>query len=136
MLRGVLYNAKVDSDVWSQARHCAHSAGGDVFGRDVHRFHCFESLICAAFALKQLDVATHKPGVKYVDRACSVQNCKVIRSFINASNDFHESISHAEESLTREAAELNADTFRFNCNALQGKFIWSSIRSFFCRCQH
>ena len=114
---------KVGSDVWAQARHCAHSAGDQVFAKDIHRLHCFVTLISTAFKVKVLDAAVHKGGVKYSERACTVQNCKVLRSFMNAYRDFEES------TVQEENAQQVADTFVMNCKALQGKSQWSDIRT-------
>ena len=96
---------KVGSDVWAQARHCAHSAGDQVFAKDIHRLHCFVTLISTAFKVKVLDAAVHKGGVKYSERACTVQNCKVLRSFMNAYKDFEESTVQ-EENAQQVAGNL------------------------------
>lgn len=119
-------SVQVASDVWAHARHCAHTSSDTSFGLDVHRVHCFGTLISAAFEVQVLSNAVHKAGAKYEQRGCTMANCKIIRAYRNAHKDFDDSTNQADAD---NAAAAAPEPFVMTCGALDGKFVWPDLRA-------
>ena len=117
---------QVESTVWAQARHCAHSSADDAFAKDIHLLHALTNVISTAFEVQVLSNNVHKADKKYIERACTEPNCKIIRSSINALKDFEEATRPAN---VAENADAQQQSFTMSCKALQGKFVWPDLRA-------
>ena len=111
---------KVPAETWSQAAQCAKTSGDVLFGKDIHMLQAFENVVSSLGAAHTLALSIFQPGVKYQQRACNEDNCKVIKKFILAVEDFKQArdVNVPGEDLT--CAMLS-------CDHLHALFDWTQM---------